>query len=284
MEWTKKDSRFILIDEEKQGVMFASNAGANLAKGKFIARMDADDYCYPERLELQCAFLNENADYGAVSGLVDYISHRENTEGFARFVDWVNTVVSAHEIALKRFVESPIVNPTAMWRKDIGQKYGLYKEGDFPEDYEMWLRWLHNGVKIHKIDEKIVQWFDSDNRLTRKQDIYSDKAFYRIKAKYISMWLEKHNPFHPKIAVWGATNISRKRASFLEDYDLEIQFYIDIKADRQLDKNLVYYKNLQEAGSLFILVYMKHIEIRREIQYFLEGKGYVEGRNYLLVS
>lgn len=281
---TKKDSRFILIHEKKQGVMFASNAGSEKARGKYIARMDADDYSCSNRMKLQSEFLDANSDYGAVAGMVKHISHSDNTKGFARYVEWVNSVQSYQEILNSRFIESPIVNPSAMWRKEISEKFGMYKCGDFPEDYEMWLRWLSKGVKIKKLNEIVLKWYDSDTRLTRTQSIYSDSAFYRIKTKYLANWLEINNPFHPHIAVWGASRISRRRARLLNQYNIEVECYIDIKRNRQLDQKVVYYKEIPPPEKMFILSYIKQMNARDEIQIFLHSRGYQEGLNYLLIS
>jgi glycosyltransferase involved in cell wall biosynthesis len=282
--WVKKDKRFILIHEKKQGVMFASNAGSVKALGKYIARMDADDWSFPNRLELQSAFLDANPDYGAVSGLVEHIPHSENTKGFARYVEWVNSVQTYQEILNSRFIESPIPNPSAMWRKEVAEKHGMYEYGDFPEDYEMWLRWLGKGVRIKKLPELILKWHDSDTRLTRTNPIYSDSAFYRIKTKYLAEWLQKNNPFHPDIAIWGASRISRRRARLLKQYGIEIRNYIDIKRSRQLDKDVIYYSEIPPPGKLFILTYIKQMNARDEIQDFLHERSYQEGRDYLLVS
>ncbi|MCF8380962.1 MAG: glycosyltransferase [Bacteroidales bacterium] len=279
-----KDNRFTLIHEKNQGVMFASNAGAAVAKGMYIARMDADDVSVEDRLKWQVEFLDANPYYGAVGGKVRHISHSDNTKGFARYVDWVNSIQSYHEILNRQFIESPIVNPSTMWRKEIGVKHGMYQSGDFPEDYEMWLRWLSEGVRIKKLDEIVLDWYDSDNRLTRTNAIYSDSAFYKIKTSYLAKWLEKNNPFHPEIVVWGASRISRRRASLLEKYGVEVKFYIDIKRSRQLDKEVIYYSEIPSAEEIFILCYIKQMDAREEIQGFLDGRGFVEGVNYLLIS
>ena len=282
--WTEKDERFILIHEKKQGVMFASNAGSEHARGQYIARMDADDYSYPNRLKLQAGFLDANLKYGAVAGLVKHIGHSENTKGMARYVAWVNSIQIYDEIKNRQFVESVIVNPSAMWRKEVAEKHGMYKSGDFPEDYEMWLRWLSKGVKIKKLDEIILDWHDSDTRVTRTQSIYSDGAFYRIKTKYLAKWLQKNNPFYPRIAVWGASRISRRRSRLLIQYGIEIEMYIDTKRGRQLEQKVVYYEDIPPPGNLFILTYIKQMDARDEIQKFLHSRGYEEGVNYLLVS
>lgn len=65
--WAERDKRFILITEKQQAVVFASNTGFKNAKGQYIARIDADDWAYPDKLKLQAGFLDNHTDYGAVS-------------------------------------------------------------------------------------------------------------------------------------------------------------------------------------------------------------------------
>ena len=283
-DWMNRDPRFRLIEEERQGVMFASNRGCEEALGEYIARMDADDVARPDRLSLQCSFLDGHPDYGAVAGLVKHVGDPRTTGGFKRFVEWSNSVISYEEIYKRRFIEAPIVNPTAMWRRETMETEGLYRAGDFPEDYEMWLRWLDAGIKIAKVPEVVLDWHDSTGRLTRTHPIYSDRAFYEIKSLYLAKWLARHNPFHPRVWVWGASRISRRRARILEQKDVIIEAYIDTKRSRQLGNSLIYYKDLPESGALFILTYIRQMDNREKIRAFLEERGYVEGENYLLVS
>jgi glycosyltransferase involved in cell wall biosynthesis len=284
LKWTKNDLRFNLVHEKQQGVMFASNKGSECSTGKYIARMDADDFSLPDRLKLQSEFLEKFSEYGAVSGLVEYIPHHEKTEGFQRYVNWVNSVRSYNEILNNMFVESPVVNPTTMWRREVAEEFGMYKSGDFPEDYELWLRWLNQGVKMKKLDTPVLQWFDSDERLTRTHPIYSNEAFYSIKTRYLSKWLKSNNPHHPKIAIWGASRISRTYSRLLLNYGIEISYYIDIKKTRQLDRDVVYYEDIPKPGKDFILVYMKNSNAKRKIQDFLASRGYTEGKHYLFIS
>jgi len=282
--WERQDPRFRLVEEKRQGVMFASNRGCEAARGAYLARMDADDVSLPGRLKLQSEFLDSHPDFGAVAGLVNHVGDPETTGGFQRFVEWSNSVISYEEIYNRRFIEAPIVNPSAMWRRETMELFGLYLSGDFPEDYEMWLRWLDAGVKIAKVPEVVLDWHDSEGRLTRTHPIYSDKAFYEIKSKYLAKWLSERNPYHPYVAIWGASRISRRRARILEQQGVRIKTYIDTKRTRQLEKELIYYEDLPESGSLFILTYIRQMDNRERIQAFLEGRGYVEGKDYLLVS
>jgi len=282
--WEGIDSRFRLVEEPRQGVMFASNRGCEFARGAYVARMDADDLARPGRLRQQSEFLDSHPGYGAVAGLVTHVGDPETTGGFKRFVEWSNSLVSYEDIYKRRFIEAPIVNPTAMWRRETMEQYGLYRSGEFPEDYEMWLRWLHQGVRIAKVPEVVLDWNDSPGRLTRTHPIYSDRAFFQIKSQYLALWLSENNPYHPVVWVWGASRISRRRARLLETEGIRIDTYVDTKKSRQLDRELLYYKELPQAGTGFILTYIRQMDNREKIQAFLEERGYVEGKDYLLVS
>jgi glycosyltransferase involved in cell wall biosynthesis len=282
--WVAKDERFNLLSESRQGVMYASNRGAVESVGIYLARMDADDVAFPERLRLQSEFLDKNSGYGAVAGRVLHVGDPKNTEGFRRFVEWSNSLCSYEEICLRRFIEAPIVNPTAMWRRSVMEQHGMYQAGPFPEDYELWLRWLDQGVKIAKLEEVILEWHDSELRLTRTDPIYSDRSFYEIKSRYLAKWLMENNKFHPQVAVWGASRISRRRARMVEEHGILIGTYIDTKKGRQIERDVIYYEDLPKAGQLFILTYIRQMDNREKIQTFLEKRGYVEGQDYLLVS
>jgi glycosyltransferase involved in cell wall biosynthesis len=277
------DSRFRLLNEEKQGVVHAFRRGEQEALGDYVARMDADDWSHLERIDKQVAWLEANPGTGAVTTQVEYVAHHDQTDGFARFVKWNNSLLSYEQMWLNRFVELPLVNPTAMWRKDLAEKLGSYRVGDFPEDYEMWLRWLEAGIKVDKIPEMLLHWHDSDTRLTRTHEIYSDEAFFRIKSHYLSKWLQTYHQ-DKSIYVWGASRISRKRVEKLEAEGILVKAFIDIKQHRQLEKPVLFYEDLPEPGSVFILVYMKLEKARNKIQAFLHDRGYVEGVDYLLVA
>jgi len=119
-----KDSRIRLLNETKQGVDHAMNCGLENSRGRFIARMDADDISFPERLEKQIRFLKENPGTGLVGTAVKYVAHNTGTGGFRRFVKWVNSFHTSEEIELYRFVEIPVVNPTILFRRELFEKLG----------------------------------------------------------------------------------------------------------------------------------------------------------------
>jgi glycosyltransferase involved in cell wall biosynthesis len=283
-KWVQKDHRFILLNESKQGVAYATVKGSSLAKGKYVARMDADDLMLCNRLKDQYEFLESHADYGAVGGLVSFGGDKEKAKGIKRFIDWNNRIITYEEIILNQFVELPIINPTLMWRKEIEKKHGGYIHGSFPEDYELILRWLSQKVKIGKIPKEVLIWNDPLNRLTRTDSRYSFDAFYKTKARYLSRWIIENKPISTQIYIWGASRLARKRAKYLENYNIKIQGFIDITEKREVKEKILHYKNIPSPEQSLILIYTPQQDIKKQISQFLENKGFENGTHFLFTA
>lgn len=267
-----------IVTEIRRGVVFAANKGIKVAKGDFIARMDADDISEPNRLETQIGYLLRNDSVDVVSGLVEYMGPEEN-EGFIHYVDWLNSIKTADEIHLNQFVEFPLANPTLMFRRTVFND-GIYADGDFPEDYEFFLRLQSAQIKMAKVDKIVLSWRDSETRLTRTDSRYSHEAFFRLKAKYLALWLAKNNPIYPKIYLWGAGRLSRKRSNYLLDEGLEVVKYIDLKENDQS----LHYESLPQPSNAFVVSYVANRGARAKIRAFLEQRGFKEGVNYIMAS
>lgn len=280
----KDDGRICLLTEEKPGVAHAMNCGLRNARGKYLARMDADDISLPERLEKQVAYLKANSDIGLVGSKVKYVSHNKNTAGFKRFVNWVNAFHTSEEIEQNRFIEIPVVNPTILFRKEIYQKCGGCLQGPFPEDYEMQLRYLEAGIEMAKLKEPLLEWHDYSTRLTRTDKRYSTEAFFKIKAKYFAKWSARNNPFHPTIWIWGAGRKTRQRANFLEKEKLCIEGYIDISDSKTTVKKLLHYQQIQGPGEMFIVSMVTNPKAGQQIREYLINNNYKECKDFILMG
>ncbi len=274
------DPRAKLFSVEKRGVVYAANKGLEKARGKYIARMDADDVSVLSRIEKQVHFLEERKDIGLVSGLVIYIGGTSN-EGFSKYVDWSNRIIATEDIYKNQFVEYPLVNPSIMFRRELYERYGGYVDGDFPEDYEFFLLLQSEGVKMAKVDSLVLEWSDFPNRLSRTNDKYSQDAFFKIKAKYLAKWLKKNNPNHPEVVIWGGGKLSRKRSAFLKDHGIIIKAFVDVKKD---NSSTIYYKNIYSFKNSFILSFVSNRGARDEIRHFLNQNGFKELIDYLICA
>lgn len=273
-----------LVEEKEQGVVFAANKGLAEAKGTYIARMDADDYSYPNRLKLQVEYMEVHRHVDVVAGGVLYQGDQPEG-GLARYVDWVNTIETIQDISLNRFVELPMVNPSWMFRRSLVEQHGMYLNGEFPEDYEYFLRLLHGGVQMGKVSQHILQWNDHPKRLTRTDQKYTHEAFFKLKATYISRWLgekrkQSGSAHYSNLLIWGAGRLSRRRSSYLEEHGVHIAGFIDLKTG----ENVMKYTDIPAAGSCFVLSYVNNWGARENIRSYLLSKDYVEGLHFLLAS
>ncbi len=274
-----------LLDHSHRGIAPALNDGLAAASGDYIARMDADDLCHPARLELQASFLDVYSDVGLVGCRVAFGGDRERQAGYATYVDWINGLLSPSDIMLNRFIESPFAHPSVMFRRELFETFGAYRDGPYPEDYELWLRWMANGVKMAKVDEELLTWSDPPDRLSRTDSRYSIDAFYRIKAEYLSMWLAKNNPHHPSVIIWGAGRITRKRAAVLKEFGIRVTRYIDLKP-RTLECGtpVIHHDEIPDPKECFVLSMVGNRGARGKIRTFLQGRDFSEGKNFIFAS
>jgi glycosyltransferase involved in cell wall biosynthesis len=287
-QYAARDPRLRLIRREHQGVTATANVAMSAARGRFIARMDADDVCSPDRLAKQSRYLLEHPEVGVVSCRIRFGGDAEACAGYARHVDWVNEITCHEDICLSRFVESPICNPSVMFRAELLELHGDYLHGDFPEDYELWLRWLAAGVRMEKLPDTLLTWNDPPTRLTRNDPRYDMDAFYRVKAAYLADWLEQHNPRHPEIVLIGSGRVTRRRAEMLTARGVRITAYVDVDPRKignviagvpVLDR-----KSLPEPGECFVVSYVGGRDVRGEIEDFLLEKGFVVGEGCIFAA
>ncbi|MFW5894067.1 MAG: glycosyltransferase family 2 protein, partial [Verrucomicrobiota bacterium] len=224
----QRDPRIRPLAQPPKGIVPALLTGLEHARADIIARMDADDWCAPHRLERQLDYLAMHPSVGVVGSLVEFGGDRERQAGYAAYVDWLNSMVTAEEIQCNRFVESPLAHPSVLFRRRCLEIGGTYRDGAFPEDYELWLRWLEAGIRMAKVPEPLLTWNDPPGRLSRTNKRYSMTAFYKCKAEYLARWLARNNPLHPGIHVWGSGRLTRKRAELLVALGIRIDGYIDL--------------------------------------------------------
>ena len=280
------DPRIKIINLPTSGIVFSLNQGISVSLGKYIARMDADDYAYPERLKLQYDYLKKHRNIGVVSGQVNYVGDRKKNQGYALYVNWINSLKTPADIYLNRFVESPISHPSVMIRKSLFDEYGLYKVGSLPEDYELWLRLMDQGIQFAKIDAVVLDWHDDEKRLSRSHPNYDTEAFFNVKTAYFFKWYKKTFEFNPRpILIWGTGKYVLDKSKYLYDYNLEIVGYIDViqrKEQKINGKPVIYYKDIPQE--VFILSYVSDRTGRLNIHDFLLNNNYEEGKDFYMMN
>ncbi|OLN25337.1 Glycosyl transferase, group 2 family protein [Desulfovibrio sp. DV] len=280
-----RDSRFRLLSRPHGGIVAALEAGVAAARGSAIARMDADDVCHPERLRLQARHLADNPQVGLVSCRVAFGGNSQAARGYQTHIDWCNSVTTSRDIRLGIFRESPLPHPSVLFRRELLARHGGYRHGDFPEDYELWLRWLEAGVVMDKLPEVLLTWNDPPGRLSRADPRYQTEAFFRIKAGYLARCLARINPFHPRVVVAGAGRITRRRAERLLAHGIVIEAWLDIDPDKVgktvAGRPVVHLHDVPGPQACFVLPYVASRGATEYIIDRLQARGFVIGQNCL---
>jgi glycosyltransferase involved in cell wall biosynthesis len=132
------DDRINIIETEGVGLVKALNLGISKANGEYIARMDADDICMPERFAKEVEVLNNNEHIGLVCSDIEVIDEDGKRLGFQKEV--INNRKKLLKALSFKGNMKPIIHPTVMMRKSLIDSIGGYREYDAAEDRDLWLR------------------------------------------------------------------------------------------------------------------------------------------------
>jgi glycosyltransferase involved in cell wall biosynthesis len=166
-------------NETNQGLVYSLNRAIDLAGGKYIARMDADDICRPERLAKQVAFLDNHNEITLVATTIDFINNEEKLTG-----QWEldRKTISPEQIRSKMPSENCIAHPTVMLRSSVLKEFKYKTSQKNIEDYDLWLRLLNRGHQLAKVDEPLL--------------------LYRVHGDSVtSLYLKKRNPFFKHLSM-----------------------------------------------------------------------------------
>ena len=220
-----EDPRMRPIDLPCVGLIEALNRGLDACRGKFVARMDGDDLAHPHRLELQAARLHMQPGLSVISCLVEPFPPNTVTEGFRRYVEWLNALTTHAEIGREIFIESPLPHPSVMLRRTEVLALGGYQERGWAEDYDLWLRYHLVGKRMEKVTQTLLRWRDHPGRATRTDPRYSVENFLRAKAHYL---LRGPLRDHDAIIIWGAGQMGRRLSKHLIRAGAPVLAFLDI--------------------------------------------------------
>ena len=152
-EYAQRDERIrIVMNATNIGLTKSLNKGIDLAKGEYIARMDADDISVVERLEKQVRFMEANTDVG-VCGTWGYIINEEHciTGELIRATD-------AELVQALFLFGNELIHSSVIMKKTAVLHVGRYNE-DFErtQDFDLWQRCIAANIKIVNMPEYLIQ-------------------------------------------------------------------------------------------------------------------------------
>jgi glycosyltransferase involved in cell wall biosynthesis len=286
-EWATGDPRVRVVHQEQEGLVATLNAGLELCRAPFVARMDADDISHPRRFEIQIAEMEDLPWVGVVSCLVRHFPWHGVGEGYRIYEGWLNSLSTPEAIGRERFVESPVAHPSVLVRRQAYDLVGGYHDTEWAEDYDLWLRLLEARVSVSKVDRYLYFWREHTERLTRVDGRYSVENFLRCKAKYL---LSGPLAGCRRVVVWGAGQTGRRLSKHLLRGGAPIEAFVDIDPEKiggtLREKPIIDPDDLSMlmGSDTIILAAVGSRGARELIRRRLNAVGLREGREYWCVA
>ena len=149
-KYSKKHSKvFKIIRLEKNvGLGKALKEGINHCSYEFIARMDADDYSFPDRIEKELKYLNENPQIDLIgTQAIEFINDINNP------VQYNNFPTKHEDIVKYSHSRNPYSHPSVIFKKSKVLNAGSYQDAYLCEDYDLWIRMIQTGCKCANLPE-----------------------------------------------------------------------------------------------------------------------------------
>jgi len=176
------------------GVAATLNTGIELARGQYIARMDADDISLPTRIEEQAGYLDARPDLDVVGVKIVLVDAWGNETGY-----WQDDqdVATGAEIRALLPARNCLAHPGVMMRRAVALEFGYRSSVPYAQDYDLWLRITADGRRIEKLDKVLLKYRVHHNSITSKSnEKEAGLKNIRIKASFIADRVGKRLPMN----------------------------------------------------------------------------------------
>jgi glycosyltransferase involved in cell wall biosynthesis len=187
-EYEPKDARLCIHHQTNQGLIASLNKGLELAQGKYIARMDADDVSLPERLAKQVDFLETHPEIDVLGTGVQILDGSGNTS------PTLQSPTGPDVLRWCLCFFSPITHPTVMMRRQIVKRVGGYSPDMlYAEDYDLWRR-LSCVTRLSNLQDVLLHLRRHDANVSNRHASEQLQNSVRISCLMISHVLNEEVP------------------------------------------------------------------------------------------
>ncbi len=174
-----QDKRIICLKNERNiGLALSMNKASEIAKGKYIARMDADDISDLNRLKKEYEYLESHPDIGLLCSNYHYIDEDDN------YVDFKYQKISFNNYYKLLPHINVIHHPTVMMRKEIFDAVGGYRNFPCTQDYDLWLRLYFENVKFARLEDDLLAYRIRENSTWKSNGMRQQVIYFYIKELY----------------------------------------------------------------------------------------------------
>lgn len=246
-----RDPRIRVIKNKiNQKLPTTLNTGIEVAKGEYIARMDANDISYKDRFALQIEFMEKHTDIGVCGTNFRTVDESGNV-----LLDklWKK---SNHPLEWDLLWENPIGHTTVMLRMSIIDKYNFRYRKIYAEDGDLWCR-MATRTRLGRINKVLMDvLIQKDSESVNNRKLHMEQAV-KSSFKYVKWLTEKpvpnfYNNFLIYSKVIGKNNIPMPNNNLVQEWFWDLENSINSKF------------NLSDRDKIFI----KKDILKRNVEYF----------------
>lgn len=180
-EYVSIDCRIHVITNDKNiGLTKSLNKGLQTARGKYIARMDADDISLSTRFEKQLNFMNNNPHIGAVGCNAFVINEK------SEIVSKISRPNDENALRILSIFESPIFHPASFFRRVISNEIIKYDENvKYSQDYALWVSLLEK-CDIANLPERLLMYRVNTSQISCSHHTEQQEYAFKNQLKAIS--------------------------------------------------------------------------------------------------
>ncbi len=281
---SRADPRIRSVALPARGLVPTLNTGLELCQSPFVARLDADDVCHAERFACQLAALEAQPALAGLGCHVRLFPRSILSDGLRKYEQWLNAVSCARDVAIERFIESPLAHPTFFFRSSALRTLG-YRDMGWPEDWDCLLRAHELGMRLGTVPRRLVGWRDGPTRLSRVGAHCQPAQLLKCRAQFlVSGFLRSSERF----ALWGYGDTGRLLMRELAQLGRRPSYIVERHprriGQRILGVPVVAPDTLASIERLKVIASVAGSSQRSLVRASLVALGYAEGTDYICAA
>jgi len=181
------DSRIVYIQNNvNKGIVASLNYGLDISRGKYIARMDADDIAHPNRLEFQVKFMLAHPDCKLCGTRA--IAINENGEEIRK----LRRPYLSHEICVQHLFRNSFIHPSIIMDAEIARQFKYSPDYEYAEDYYLFSQ-IALHYKTHNLKEYLLNYRVHQTNITSSKQEEMSKGEKKTINYLLSQLFEENN-------------------------------------------------------------------------------------------
>lgn len=219
--YQEKDKRIkFIVNDKNMGLVYSLNNMLKIAKGEYVARMDADDISLPNRLQKQLEFLkNKHIDLLGCNTIVF-----DDNKQYKKYL-YEDDMDIKENIGNGSFIP----HPTWVVRREVFNELNGYRNINLAEDYDFILRAIKHGFILGNYKEHLLKYRINTNSISREN---------AYKQKLTSIYLYEHFKEIDDIKIEDLDNCINKKLKNKENYSKGEKVFFKFKQERNLLKKI----------------------------------------------